>query len=822
MTHPLGVLVVSVLVAIVLAAGLVSAAGQPKTDGAPTVLRQGHPDPIFLRPDPMLGLEPPAPAEPQRAAPQAVRPINPTAPNVYTQYLRGDFTDSDGDGMTDVAEQKYGFDHTDPDSFPKRPPFQSLQSVAIPGPGNNLAYTTNGTGIVLQWDNPQSGSYSLRLMNGATQLIYGGHQSESARVDYAVYGLQGTETLTGIFSEYDAQSQWVQDLPPFSLDLSDIQLPEAGAADNAISFTFSGFPEDAKQQYIAFLNRLWPLLQAYLGPPAESFNTVITNMGETTGYFMITDRGRTFLTDASFIPRLIAHEFVHAWKGSFLFTSDQFWNYDPLLTGFEEATAEGMAFVLMHEYVRAYPDDDATIALLSYRPYQYWGSHTIDYDAVRFGRCTAGEFWDPNGLQALKYPIAATTWQMMVLENPDAYRQVLGDYYGQIRADPAFRPTRAELLELWAARVPSVLGIDLATFLGAMPVFDESAYDEGAVVLGVVRPYGTDGDQQFAVTWANKDGKAWWGILKSEFEAYDIPDWVRWMDSDPPDNYAYINTQGEPFTAQVTDSRRRTRLSVPSTTDVYTDGSLGYGWKMVPEVAMAAFPFGLYKNILCFDDFRPHDGNACEAFPFFGLDGFTQDKVNDYVIMVGVDGWRPASVRIVMEGQTYTAPVTNGVALFRSTVWPLDLEEIIDITVVDASGAQQTYKRALLEAGTYWEYFQHQFIISDRDFDGVEDMYEIQDKGVPTDALRFSSHGGQDLVQVQVSEDTSWTATSDAGWLQVLSGAAGEGDGAVVLQALPNTGGPRTATAHIAGVPVTVSQAGAPGAAHLNLLLDDE
>ena len=62
----------------------------------------------------------PTPTTPPTPTPMP-RWTNPTAPNELTKYLSGDFTDSDGDGMTDAAERKYGFDPMDASSFPTEP-----------------------------------------------------------------------------------------------------------------------------------------------------------------------------------------------------------------------------------------------------------------------------------------------------------------------------------------------------------------------------------------------------------------------------------------------------------------------------------------------------------------------------------------------------------------------------------------------------------------------------------------------------------------------------------------------------------------------------
>ena len=44
---------------------------------------------------------------------------NPTAPHDLLRQYLGNFTDSDGDGMTDSAENKYGYDPVDEGSLPQ-------------------------------------------------------------------------------------------------------------------------------------------------------------------------------------------------------------------------------------------------------------------------------------------------------------------------------------------------------------------------------------------------------------------------------------------------------------------------------------------------------------------------------------------------------------------------------------------------------------------------------------------------------------------------------------------------------------------------------
>ena len=494
-----------------------------------------------------------------------------------------------------------------------------------------------------------------------------------------------------------------------------------------------------------------------LGPPAESFNCVITNTGRDSASFMIVDNGRTFLSDTSFIPRLIVHEFVHGWKGRFLFTSDQNWEYDDALSGFEEATAEGMAFEIIHEYVRSYPDDSATLQLLDSKPYQYWSHKTTCYDAIKYKRCTgAGSFWVCDGMECDRYSIAATTFQLMVKEEPDAYRKIMQSYYGKINNDPDWRVNRKDLLGMWAAAVPRINGLSTEAYLDTIPVFQGHQLDEGIYVLSEVRPYGSSGDQQFSISYVTPDG-ATWAARKDEPAHY--PDWTNWFI--PTDGgWAYLDIQGQPFAYTVRDSLGGNTLSGTRITSDEREGSgmpVGLGWCMVDELNMANFEIGLYSNTVVFSNYIPHDPGAEESLYFLGYGGLNQNASDEYVIMVGVDGVSSGNVAITLDGVQHTRPVTNGAAVFRSRTWAFDMEGRFPIVVTNSNGLSNTYYRTLIEAGTIHNYFQHQFIIVDRDFDGIEDAVDSQ-VGLTQDC-----NGNGDLVGGSAVDDRGQCVAGNTG-----------------------------------------------------------
>ena len=67
--------------------------------------------------------------------------------------------------------------------------------------------------------------------------------------------------------------------------------------------------------------------------------------------------------------------------------------------------------------------------------------------------------------------------------------------------------------------------------------------------------------------------------------------------------------------------------------------------------------------------------------------------------------------------------------------------------------------------------------------------------------------GGSDRVDVRASSgQCAWTASSEADWIAIASGASGTGSGSVAFTVAPSTAGARTGTLKIAGLTLTVTQ----------------
>jgi hypothetical protein len=77
---------------------------------------------------------------------------------------------------------------------------------------------------------------------------------------------------------------------------------------------------------------------------------------------------------------------------------------------------------------------------------------------------------------------------------------------------------------------------------------------------------------------------------------------------------------------------------------------------------------------------------------------------------------------------------------------------------------------------------------------------------MPTTVSIGAVGGTGSPISVSTGAGCTWTATSNAGWVTVLTGASGTGPGSVTYAVQSNTGAARSATLTVAGQNVTISQ----------------
>jgi hypothetical protein len=92
----------------------------------------------------------------------------------------------------------------------------------------------------------------------------------------------------------------------------------------------------------------------------------------------------------------------------------------------------------------------------------------------------------------------------------------------------------------------------------------------------------------------------------------------------------------------------------------------------------------------------------------------------------------------------------------------------------------------------------------------VQEAAECRFTVAPT-APSVAAAGGNVTIQVQTAAACTWTATTEATWVRITSGAAGQGDGGVALSVEANASGARTARLVVAQTEVLIEQAGVSG-----------
>ena len=231
----------------------------------------------------------------------------------YLEHYHGDFTDSDNDGMTDVAEIKYGYDPNSEQSFPESDfvvnEFEQLNLYPINSyEFAGLSIVQTESGISLLWNEPPGefswSKYILTLYAGDKELYYGGHNWDSADVDYNNISLIGNETLVGFLSESNpSNGEWVRDHPEFQINLSEfpIQPIVFGDPSNKIKFKFTNFSDEQTEKYVDFMKRVIPLLSDIIGPPSESFTCEFIMEDGSSNSWVTMDQGRAIYLDSNYM-----------------------------------------------------------------------------------------------------------------------------------------------------------------------------------------------------------------------------------------------------------------------------------------------------------------------------------------------------------------------------------------------------------------------------------------------------------------------------------------------------------------------------------------
>ncbi len=341
-----------------------------------------------------------------------------------------------------------------------------------------------------------------------------------------------------------------------------------------------------------------------------------------------------------------------------------------------------------------------------------------------------GTFWSGESLfQNDRYSIAAMVIQSILQHDPGFYKKLMQAYYERIESNPTYRPTRDGLLDLWSSQIPSINGIDSRAYLEALPIFNGTKLKQGyypVIYQSESYSYGTS--KTIFGSYA-LDGNLWWfsGNTREELPAFEIPSWVNHNLSG--DGYHYVDSNGQPYQVTIRNVHGGKALEYSRILDEgYQDEN-----KTIPnnlftdrigDLNSQNLPQGLYLETLEFTELAKHTSEASETFYSFGYQDFSQTG-EEYSLFIGVDSKFPEWVTVQFEDLSFDLPLVNGCAILKTDRLAHDAEGILSIEVHSQEGSR-LYSRALVNAGSYDGKRHQQFLIIDRDFDGLEDLYDKQ------------------------------------------------------------------------------------------------
>ena len=585
-----------------------------------------------------------------------ITPIDKTpAPNESLNNYLGSYRDSDGDGMTDFAETKYGFD-----------PFDA---ISIP------------------------------------------------------------DKSTGYF---------LDDLGLSNSDIVDD--PKISSENDRIYFYFSKFRSDIEEKTRNFMNKLFPILYDRLGNPSRNIVCKLHNRGGNRGSWLAGSGGTRIYADDTWNPRLLVHELIHVWAGRYKFASNSNWNYDVMLSGFEEV-AEGMAYEIINDYIMSYPGDVNSINFIKGGAWDEWSGRFSNYDLVKHQRWTGGgDFWVCPNTTHDRYNIAAVMFQVFVTHDQDFYKKIMSKFYEKINTDSTFRPSRENLIDLWASVLPEVNGIPTRQYLNAMPILNGRKLDNEfyAVALPNAR-YRYGGSQKLFCAFADiKRGEFWWSskIYDSNLNEFGIPSWFGKFKAS--DNYYYTDNRKQPYVVNIFNGNGEfvTKLEGELGNPTRSNGGPSTIATSSPiELRGKNFDLGLYKMSLEFPSYKEFTNYYKEDSYFFGYKDFVQDKATERTVIIGIDcDSKTDYAEMFFNRRSYSGVLQNGAIVFK--IPSFNDTGVADILIHSVSlNKTNTYKRAIMIGGTADNYRHQPILIIDKNFDGIEDLYEgaIGEPPLPSD-----------------------------------------------------------------------------------------
>ncbi|MBI3940339.1 MAG: DUF11 domain-containing protein [Acidobacteria bacterium] len=252
-----------------------------------------------------------------------------------------------------------------------------------------------------------------------------------------------------------------------------------GQADYRVSFAISpvGYDENGptatwsvarSAEIMGFLDKMAPVLYDLYGPPSSPYTlTLVRDLRYTSSAVFFPSTDEIHLGDnASY--QLITHELVHGWRRDRLLASDNLWQYNPTLSGFEEGFAQAVSYEAMTEFARRYPTFGLTQQI-------YQSSNEWDYDFQNTPELRTTDFWSDSGgmlLYWVRYEVAAAALAKIAREHPGFYRTFNAEFYRRLNTNPILTSSRALVKEIIQTVAPTIEGKAASDWIDQQYIFD--------------------------------------------------------------------------------------------------------------------------------------------------------------------------------------------------------------------------------------------------------------------------------------------------------------------------------------------------------------
>ena len=315
----------------------------------------------------------------------------------------------------------------------------------------------------------------------------------------------------------------------------------------------------------------------------------------------------------------------------------------------------------------------------------------------------------------------------MLNKNPDFYRIVKEKIQAEVQKSSSWRPSHEKLRVIFESVVPTINGVATSEYLKKIPVFSEEKlsglypvvrYKEFMNRQNIFLAYGDDYRHEF-----------WWTFGDKELSEANIPNWIA-KTKDSYDYYVPVFSE-EPFQVNLNTIHGESALVYQGKTKkTITDSNpipRNLGSVSPTKLRFNKFPRGLYRQQIEFTNFTQHTSNAIQNYYVMGIKDFAPvNRINDLVIYVGIDSQTAKSAELQIGNVKITSNIINGTALFRTNSFARNASGEFTIKVSNANSSH-VYVRNLIAHGETYSYDRMQkFLIIDKDFDGVEDLYDTQ------------------------------------------------------------------------------------------------